>query len=267
MRIDFFKFQGTGNDFIFIDNRAAELALSKAQIAFLCHRRYGIGADGLGLLTTVTEGDFALSYYNADGASGSLCGNGSRCAVAFAHLLGIQKATYTFKAFDGWHTAYRHANGIEMSFHTIYLKDIQRFGEGYFLDTGSPHYVRFLDTETAFQQSDIRIQGPEIRYNKAWFPEGVNVHFVWEKADNYLLAKTYERGVEAETLSCGSGAVAMAALYGLRQKKQGPQSIRVQTEGGILHVRYDLQQTLLNSVTLQGAAEFVFQGHLILPAI
>lgn len=267
MRIDFSKFQGTGNDFIFIDNRTAGLSFSSAQIAFLCHRRYGIGADGLGLLAAVTGGDFALSYYNSDGAPGSLCGNGSRCAVAFAHLLGIQKAVYTFKAFDGWHTAYRHANDIQMSFHTIYLKNIQRFGKGYFLDTGSPHYVCFLETQTAFQQSDILTEGRSIRYNKEWFSEGANVHFVWEKADNCLLAKTYERGVEAETLSCGSGAVAMAAIYGLRQKKQGQQSIRIQTQGGILSVRYNLQQEILNSVTLQGAAEFVFQGHLILPAL
>lgn len=215
MKVTFYKYQGAGNDFLIADNRNGELQLSTEQIASLCDRRYGVGADGLMLLESSPEYDFRMVYYNSDGSGGMMCGNGGRCMVAFAADCGI--ANFDFEAADGFHTAQILAS--EGSCKTVRLKmkdvsEIRRYdslsgvkvpSDGCFLDTGTRHYVRFVEALEAY---DIVSEGREIRYNGHELqPVGANVNFV-EPYDGGVKVRTYEKGVEDETFACGTGIVA-----------------------------------------------------------
>ncbi len=251
MNIAFYKYQGTGNDFILIDNRDKSIVLSTEQIAQLCHRRFGIGADGLMLLENETGYDFRMVYYNADGNESTMCGNGGRCITAFAHSLGVVKEAARFIAIDGAHTA-TIENGI-VNLQMQDVKDIDTTGDRTIMNTGSPHYVQWVDD---VQATDVFNNGRSIR--TAHSEKGINVNFVQKLADA-IWVRTYERGVEDETLSCGTGVTASAiAASG---DKTGSFTTAIHTPGGDLTVSFIKDSA--NSATdvyLKGPAVFVYEG-------
>ena len=227
MNIQFSKYQGTGNDFVIIDNRDGSISLSNQQIAFLCDRRFGVGGDGLMLLGTAAGYDFSMTYYNADGTEGTMCGNGGRCLVQFAHDNGIVKDNYLFIAVDGPHEATISNNGW------VYLKmsDVHSVetGDHFFVtNTGSPHYVKVVE---GVEKLDVFAEGKAIRYNDRFKTAGINVNFV-EFQQEHLFVRTYERGVENETYSCGTGVTAAAIATHLH--KTGEHIVSIKTLGGAL---------------------------------
>jgi diaminopimelate epimerase len=254
--IPFSKYHGAGNDFIMIDHRvSAHLDHSDLElIRLLCDRHFGIGADGLILLENCPGADFEMKYFNADGRPGSMCGNGGRCAVAFAHSLGIEKTRYRFLAPDGYHEAVFAENAwVELSMAPV--GNIETGPDFYFLNTGSPHYVRFVED---ISQIDIVAEGRAIRYNERFRVEGTNVNFAAMKGGGIEVA-TYERGVEDETLSCGTGVTA-SALAAFLKNGGGEERIPVQTKGGALEVRFRETESGFDQVWLCGPARFVFKG-------
>ncbi|MEM1327944.1 MAG: diaminopimelate epimerase [Bacteroidota bacterium] len=255
MHILFHKYHGTGNDFILIDQRKKKyLAVDdQQQIERLCHRHFGIGADGLILLQNHAELDFEMVYFNSDGCTSSMCGNGGRCIVAFAHYLGVFEDRCEFMAVDGAHQARIKADGwVELKMGNVKGVDIKE--EGYFLQTGSPHVVQFVE-----QMEDVNIvhEGRAIRYSEPYAPGGSNVNFVQIHAD-YLQVATYERGVENETLSCGTGVTAAALAYAFQKKDQSEVAIR--TKGGDLIVQFEQDGDTFNNIWLCGATKRVFEG-------
>lgn len=261
MDIKFFKYQGTGNDFVILDNRSGLYAnLSTAQVHFLCDRRFGVGADGLMLLNQLDGFDFGMKYYNADGRESSMCGNGGRCLTKFAFHSGLARSTYHFMAADGPHEA-----EIDKSFIVrLKMQDVKKIKEHHgdmILDTGSPHYVK---TVAALQSYDVFQKGREIRYNSDFQPGGINVNFVEQKADDEIMVRTYERGVEAETLSCGTGVTASALVN--YHNELGFNEVKVATRGGKLSVEFDRHTDgSFTNIWLCGPAEKVFEGSLALP--
>jgi len=255
----FEKWQGAGNDFIVFDGRHALPQLSTASVAALCHRRFGIGADGLMVLKAAElMDDFELDYYNADGGLGSLCGNGSRCAVAFAKSKQFfQTNRCKFLASDGLHVASITENCVSVSFQDV--KQIQHFQEAYMLNTGSPHYVTFVN---ALEHVDVFEKGRRIRNTSEFIAEGINVNFIEEDNMGILNIRTYERGVEDETYACGTGAVAAAIVQAISKKWFGFQEITLQAKGGKLTVAFTLDESLqkATNITLTGPAVKVFEG-------
>ncbi|HRH48382.1 MAG TPA: diaminopimelate epimerase [Panacibacter sp.] len=257
MQFNFFKYQGTGNDFIIADNRENKIALSAAQIKHLCDRRFGIGGDGLMLMNLKEGYDFEMIYYNADGNESSMCGNGGRCLVKFAYHLGIHKDNYTFIAVDGEHEAIIKENGW------VYLKmkDVTGISKEHFdsvLNTGSPHYVKNVVRVADY---DVVKTGKEIRYSDEFEKEGINVNFVEELNDQEIFVRTYERGVEDETLSCGTGVTAAALVFA--HNDNGFNRIEVKTLGGHLAVEFDkTSEDEFKNIWLCGPAEFVFKGEI-----
>jgi diaminopimelate epimerase len=261
MQLNFFKYQGTGNDFVILDNRNGEMdKLSISQIHFLCDRRFGIGADGLMLLNQKTGLDFEMKYYNADGKESSMCGNGGRCLVKFALQQGIVRTTYNFLAIDGLHEAEIDEHGLIR----LKMQDvdaIELHNADSVLDTGSPHYVKRVNN---LMQQDVVGKGREIRYSHAFQPGGINVNFVEQLTEDEIMVRTYERGVEDETLSCGTGVVASAIVN--YHNEFGFNEVRVSTRGGKLSVEFDrLQDGRFTNVWLSGPAELVFAGTMNLP--
>lgn len=255
MHLQFFKYQGTGNDFVILDNRAGKINLTTAQIKFMCDRRFGIGADGLMLLNNHTDYDFEMKYYNADGNESSMCGNGGRCLVKFAQDIGIMRTNYSFLAVDGTHEASINMDGIV----SLKMADVDNvtFRRGHFiLNTGSPHYVEMTSN---VMDLDVLKKGREIRYSPDFEKEGINVNFV-EQLDepDKILVRTYERGVEAETYSCGTGVTAAALVC--HHNDNGFNRVEVQTLGGHLSVDYDIIRDTFRNVWLNGPAEKVFDG-------
>ena len=252
MEIQFSKYQGTGNDFVIIDNRDGSIALSNTQIAFLCDRRFGVGSDGLIMLGTANEYDFSMAYYNADGTEGSMCGNGARCLVQFAHDHGIVKEKYFFIAIDGPHEATIEKNGwIHLKMSDVNAVEV---GDHFFVtNTGSPHYVQLINGVEKF---DVFTAGKAIRYNERFKAEGVNVNFI-EFHDDHLFVRTYERGVENETYSCGTGITASAITTHLN--KLGEHRVSIKTIGGALAVSFNnLGGGHFNHIWLQGPGTFVY---------
>jgi len=254
MEIKFRKYQGTGNDFVIIDNRdGAYSTLNIEQVAFLCNRKLGIGADGLMMLEEAEGFDFRMVYYNADGKEGSMCGNGGRCLVQFAYDLGIRKVKYLFIAVDGPHEALIDATGLIQ----LKMKDVSEVYEhetDQILNTGSPHYIRFVEN---IDETDVYTEGRKIRYNDTYAAEGINVNFVTRK-DWGIKIRTYERGVENETLSCGTGATAAAIAS---STQHGEQEIPVEVEGGRLAIRFNrTSEKSVDNIWLIGPATFVFEG-------
>jgi diaminopimelate epimerase len=255
MTLPFFKYQGTGNDFILIDNRSAGITLNKDQIADLCHRRFGIGADGLMLLELQEGYDFKMVYYNSDGNQSSMCGNGGRCITAFARHLGLVKDKAHFTAIDG-----EHFSTIEGDFVSLKMNDvnvIEENGDHYFLNTGSPHYVKLVSD---IKHYDVFKEGRSIRNNERFKALGTNVNFI-EKTGDFLFVRTYERGVEDETYSCGTGVTAAALVASLGGISTTAHSCAVDTLGGKLNVKF--KKTGPNQYTdiwLEGPATFVFEG-------
>lgn len=256
MHIDFFKYQGTGNDFVILDNRKGKYSnLTTSQIQFICGRRFGIGADGLMLLNNHTAYDFEMKYYNADGRESSMCGNGGRCLVKFAQDMGIMRSNYKFLAIDGEHEASINMDGII----SLKMKDVTsiEYHRGHFiLDTGSPHYVEIMTNLLDF---DVVTKGREIRYSPEFEKEGINVNFVEQDDEpDKIIVRTYERGVEDETLSCGTGITAAALVC--HHNDNGFNRVEVKTPGGHLSVEYDRIQDHYKNIWLNGPAEKVFDG-------
>lgn len=257
MTLNFFKYQGTGNDFIILDNRDGNINLTEQQLFHLCDRRFGIGADGLILLNTKDGYDFEMKYYNADGNESSMCGNGGRCLVKFAYNLGIHKERYFFTAIDGDHEANISDNGwVHLKMKDV--KSIERKHADRLLDTGSPHYVKNV---VGVANYDVLNTGKEIRYSDEFAKEGINVNFVEELNDQEIFVRTYERGVEGETLSCGTGVTAAALVFA--HNENGFNRIEVKTLGGHLAVEFDRTgENIFENIWLCGPAQFVFKGEI-----
>lgn len=254
MNLTFHKYQGTGNDFVIIDNRSKTFPKKNTEtIKKLCNRYFGIGADGLILLENDATSDFKMVYYNADGNESTMCGNGGRCIVAFAHKLNIFKTKTTFVAIDGLHHA-TITNAI-VSLQMIDVTTIKTENEYIFADTGSPHHVQLVEDIGEF---DVFNMGKKIR-NDIYGTEGSNVNFVEQQNETTFRVRTYERGVENETLACGTGVTAVAiAMHKI--KKTTNTTINLLVEGGELAVSFDVDGTGYKNVHLTGPATFVFTG-------
>lgn len=252
----FYKYHGTGNDFILLDNRDGSIHLSKNEIAKLCNRHFGIGADGLMLLEQADGYDFKMVYYNSDGGESTMCGNGGRCLVAFAHHLEIILTNAHFIAIDGLHKATIDADGL-ISLHMKSVPDMTIAHDHIILNTGSPHYVKFVNNVSAV---DVVHEGRRIRNQAEFQPDGINVNFV-QLHNGKLLVRTYERGVEDETLSCGTGVT--AAAIAATARFEGIFSTDIETPGGNLQVSFTKDSgTTAGNVVLKGPASFVFKGEI-----
>lgn len=255
MKIEFYKYQGTGNDFVMIDNRAMQIKLNTHQINFLCNRKLGIGADGLILLEPSDQLDFKMVYYNADGNESSMCGNGGRCIAHFAHFLQLVTQDGCFEAIDGRHDfkiGKQDAISLKMNDVEVILRDQNG---AYILNTGSPHYVKFVNN---VNQVDIIQDARQIRNNETYIEKGINVNFVSSSDDTYSM-RTYERGVEDETLSCGTGTVAAALSISKEFSIQDDQ-INLCTPGGNLSVTFNRKGDIFTNIWLIGPAKLVFKG-------
>lgn len=254
MQLHFDKYQGTGNDFILIDNRDKKISLSVAQIALLCDRRFGVGADGLMLLENAEGYDFRMVYYNADGNESTMCGNGGRCLVAFAKKLGVIDNSASFIAIDGPHTATVNVDGTV----SLQMQDVKEVlqEDGYVqLNTGSPHYITFVDDVV---NTDVFNLGRSIRNSERYQPKGINVNFVQRLADG-IHVRTYERGVEDETYSCGTGVT--AAAIAASNIASGHVNTNIKTPGGNLNVSFDkIDANNMVNVILSGPATYVYSG-------
>ena len=260
MLIDFCKYQGAGNDFVMLDNMSGAYdSLSTNDIALLCDRRFGIGADGLLLLSRDESHPFRMVYYNQDGSRASFCGNGARCICSFAVRQGIvmPDTTFSFIADDGPHSAiaYPDKNWVDLLMSPV--KTVQRVGErAFLLNTGVPHYVEFVDNLEAI---DIMAKAPEIRFSQRFAPDGVNVNFVNVISNSHVAIRTYERGVEAETLACGTGITAAAIATAVSTNTSGP--FNVSARGGELQVRFNANpDSSFCDIHLCGPALLTFAG-------
>ena len=258
MELTFYKYQGTGNDFILIDNRNLFFhKIQKDLIHRLCDRKFGIGADGLILLENHSSLDFEMVYFNADGNESTMCGNGGRCMVIFAQQLGIISNTTQFLAIDGLHEAIIVGNNwVELKMGDV--NNIETYQNDFILNTGSPHYVQFksnLDDLSIFEA------GQTIRYSSRFKEEGINVNFVVQQK-NVLEVATYERGVEDETLSCGTGVVASALSYHRKSGDSSLSQVNIKTKGGDLAVKWKFVDNSYQDIWLCGPAKMVFEGRI-----
>lgn len=252
----FYKYQGTGNDFVIVDNRAVNHStLSQERIKRICDRRFGIGADGFMLLNNKPGYDFEMIYYNSDGNEGSMCGNGGRCIVQFAHDIGIDRTHFKFMAVDGEHLA--DISGNQVSLKMTDVSGVRQFEEDAVLDTGSPHYVKRVSN---IDGMDVYAEGRNIRYSQAFKEKGINVNFVEPVPNGSLKVRTYERGVENETFSCGTGVTAAALVF--YQQDTGINSIDIEVLGGKLNVTYHRNADgSYDNIWLKGPALKVFEGN------
>ena len=250
----FNKYQGTGNDFVIIDNRKGLINPDDSVLIHkLCDRRFGIGADGLILISASTEYDFEMKYFNSDGLEGSMCGNGGRCSSDFAIKEGIAGTTLTFKAIDGPHKAISE-NGIMK----LQMNDINEFRiikGNHFINTGSPHCVIFNKNIDIL---DVNKEGKTIRMSDDYAPDGTNVNFV-EITGEGIYVRTFERGVEEETLSCGTGVTA-SAIASVLAGQIDTVPVKVRTKGGNLSVSFRIEDKSIRDIWLSGPATFVFEG-------
>lgn len=291
MTIPFVKYQGTGNDFVLIDNRTGawqdylamqvpqEFATEKDLVAHICHRRLGIGADGLMLLQNKEGFHFEMVYFNSDGGLSSMCGNGGRCIAAWAFSLGLGDDSLQFWAPDGTHEARKTNDGKGIALNMNPVSLVQQINTNdWELNTGSPHYVSFQDNN--IQQLALVDWAKNIRYNEPYTNQGINVNAVNILDENTISMRTYERGVEDETLSCGTGVCAAAISFVQRSGMQlnpfesgQPHTeansnevqnhlIEVITPGGTLQVSLQRDQNNYDHIVLIGPATFVFQGQL-----
>lgn len=252
----FYKYQATGNDFILIDNRQGGFSgTDPSRIAYLCHRRFGIGADGLILLENDPDTDFRMVYYNSDGHPGSMCGNGGRCIAAFAKFLGIIGESCSFVASDGLHEA--RIDGDSVSLRMADVSEIRKKNNYSFLNTGSPHHVQEV---SGLEEFDVDREGRRLRYGLYGKP-GSNINFVELQPDGVLHVRTYERGVEGETFSCGTGVTAVALAMEANGKHPEP-PLRIRTRGGDLEVAFRKESHTYTDIWLTGPAQMVFKGYL-----
>lgn len=251
----FYKYQGAGNDFVMIDNRKTVIEITEhKRIERLCDRRFGIGGDGLILIQNHADYDFEMVYFNADGYQTSMCGNGGRCAVAFAKKLGIIDTTTRFLAIDGGHEAIiTGTDWVELQMIDVNLVEVN--SDNFVLDTGSPHYVTFVND---LNEVDVYNQGRSVRYNERFREKGINVNFV-ENTLQGISVLTYERGVEDETLACGTGVTACAIAHWIKYRQSS--DIQIKAKGGDLSVRFEpTNDNQFKNIWLCGGATFVFEG-------
>lgn len=256
----FYKYQGAGNDFIIIDNRNEEYLLNNDSIRNLCDRHFGIGADGFMILENDTEGtDFYMRYFNSDGGESTMCGNGGRCIAAFANRLGIGTNILTFNSIDGLHTAEiinKSGNTYFIRLKMIDVPQIHEDDDFYYINTGSPHHVCFVDDVNSI---DVRNEGGNIRNSDMYMPDGTNVNFV-QILDNGIFVRTFERGVEDETLACGTGVTASAIATALFTESDDTEFF-IKTKGGDLKVSFEQgENQSFHNIYLEGPAVFVFNG-------
>ena len=257
MKLTFYKYQGTGNDFVMIDNRQQLFDKNNTKnIARLCDRRFGIGADGLILLENHPELDFKMVYYNADGNESSMCGNGGRCITAFANHLGIIESQASFEAIDGLHQAIIDNEIVKLQMQDVI--SVERHNQHVFLNTGSPHHVQM---ENDINELAIKEVGSKIRYGQPYNEFGTNVNFVKKLSEDIFKVRTYERGVEDETLSCGTGVTAVAIAMFETGKTQS-NLITLETEGGKLQVSFEKKDDIFSNIWLIGPAVQVFKGEI-----
>ncbi|MGX8713504.1 MAG: diaminopimelate epimerase [bacterium] len=251
----FYKFDGAGNDFVVIDNRDGCFLVTEKEVAKICHRRLGVGADGLMTLEVGGEGfDFEMKYYNSDGRLGSMCGNGGRCIAVFAYLLGLGNKLH-FRGFDGLHDAEvvvwdskQRLGIVKLGMRRVNGKEVQRCMDGWFLDTGSPHYVQRVNDLGHF---DVLKEGRALRNRADVFPEGTNVDFIEDMPDGRLFVRTYERGVEDETWACGTGVTACAIVTGNHS---------LVTRGGDFKVEFEFTASAYENVKLIGPVSLNYIG-------
>jgi len=261
MIISFSKFHGAGNDFVMIDNREGHIELTDAQIALICHRRFGVGADGLMFLNKSLDYDFEMKYYNSDGLEGTMCGNGGRCIAAYADFIGMKKDSFLFEAIDGLHQANiinKTKSICEVSLQMSDVNEVEVNTGSFFLDTGSPHHIQFVED---VEHMDVFTEGKTIRNNDYYGAKGgTNVNFAQIEKD-IIKVRTYERGVEDETLACGTGVTAVAMAVAIKQNKlQGDYKLRAR--GGDLQVQFKRDGNKFTEVWLRGPAAFVFSGQI-----
>ena len=256
MKLTFSKFQGTGNDFVMIDNRQSFFNKDDTKlISFLCDRNFGIGADGLILLENDPILDFKMVYFNADGNESTMCGNGGRCIVAFAKHLNMIESSAQFNAVDGPHTAVISGDSISLQMKDVF--DIHLKPNVVFLDTGSPHHVQLVDNLNSLE---VKEEGAKLRYGM-YGQKGSNINFVAQNSESNFFVRTYERGVEDETLSCGTGVTAVAIAMHKTNKTQA-NKIQIKTLGGDLEISFDVFEGRYTNVFLTGPAALVFKGEI-----
>lgn len=256
----FYKFHGTGNDFILIDGFTTTPLLTTQRIREVCDRHFGVGADGLIIIIPSPIHDFEMIYYNSDGSKASMCGNGARCAAAFAHMLGIASQEMTFMAGDGVHTAVvdKGQEGewmVEVSMADTLFPDKKE--DGYYINTGTHHFVKITDN---LNNIDIMSEGRRIRNDLRFTPHGVNVNWIII-TPGFVSVRTYEKGVEAETLSCGTGVTASALIAGTLTYDT---VWKVETRGGMLQVSFVINDDYFSDIRLKGPANLVFTGESLL---
>ena len=255
--LQFYKYQGAGNDFVLVDNRSGIFdPKNEDLVRRLCDRRFGIGADGLMLLQEIDGYDFEMVYYNADGREGTMCGNGGRCIVAFARDLGIIQDNTDFLAVDGPHYAEIESNLVNLGM--IDVQEVNRDADAYVLNTGSPHYIAKSNN---LIDLNVYQAGYAIRNNDTYKAEGINVNFA-EKEDNGYFVRTFERGVEDETLACGTGATAAAMAMAIEEQLEGDIHIPIRVLGGQLYISFHKEGMQFKDVFLKGPAEQVFKGEI-----
>ena len=260
MRIRFSKYHGTGNDFIIIDNRMLLVQLSEKQVASLCHRRFGIGADGLIMIEESEVGFIKMRYYNSDGIEAGMCGNGGRCVAAWVNNMDPGFKNFVFEAADGLHKAEvnDHGNGlyqVKLSISDVF--EFEKLTDGYFIHTGSPHFVVFTSEA---EQMDVVGMGRQLRYDERFQPYGANVNFV-SFQESAIAVRTYERGVEDETLSCGTGVTA-SAIAAFLHSGANQSKWKIYTRGGELMVSSDFDGQGFGNIILEGPARFLFHGEI-----
>ena len=251
----FYKFDGAGNDFVVVDNRKECRQFGEEEVAMICHRRFGVGADGFMTLEQAADGyDFEMVYYNSDGRVGSMCGNGGRCISAFAHILGLG-SKLRFLAYDGPHESEiitwdseRRLGIVKLGMRNVEKTSVRRVLDGWFLDTGSPHYVQRV---TGLEHYDVVGEGRRLRNMADVFPQGTNVDFIEDLPDGRLAVRTYERGVEDETWACGTGVTACSIVTG---------NHRLVARGGDFRVDFDVDGTTYDNVYLTGPVSLNFEG-------
>tara|TARA_A100001011_G_scaffold400878_1_gene520463 strand:+ start:17042 stop:17827 length:786 start_codon:yes stop_codon:yes gene_type:complete len=259
MKVTFDKYQGAGNDFIIIDNRDKKYSsLKTLQLKSLCDRYMGIGANGIIFIQSASDADFEMHYFNSDGNPSTLCGNGGRCAVAFANRHQIIKSEAQFRAIDGLHEAKIVSNeNVLLKMNNV--KELINHEDGILVDTGSPHYIELVENISIL---NIKKEGAEIRYSVPFLPNGVNVNFLEKKSNSHFSIRTYERGVEDETLACGTGAVAGALAMHHLGKTKGLTKIKLEAIGGTLIVDFAFSEMGYENIQLEGPATFTYSGHI-----
>ncbi len=256
----FYKFQGTGNDFILLDGFTTMPVLLTSKIRDACNRNFGIGADGLILVSPSDIHDFEMIFFNPDGTKAAMCGNGARCAVAFAQMLGIASGNITFMAGDGVHTAVVSKTSEAEWYVEVSIPDVsfpKRYEDGYYINTGTDHFVKIVDNTVII---DARTEGPVLRNDLRFQPYGVNVNWVSMKP-GLMVVRTFEKGVENETLSCGTGVTASALVAGSLTYDH---IWKVETKGGKLEVSFKINDEYFSDIMLKGPAKLVFTGETVL---